>query len=238
MPTVALKGAKGGVGTSLIASNLALMLARSERCLLMDMAPISGGLDLLLGFEPDKGWADLLPVVDELTARHLKLAGVGDDGLSLLAAPAQAVAGDPAPLASNLASHFDWLVFDLAGGWHEKQRALMSLSDVVLLVTTLDPPALRACHRWMAFGRAELELQPQLVVNQWAPGHPVDPKALAESMQAELAAVFPYAPAEVSEQIHYGQPIANSSSANYGRALRRLINWIRRHVSEDSRAAG
>ena len=227
MPVIALRGGKGGVGTSLIAANLAVMLAANGRCLLVDLAPVAGGLDLLLGLEPTKSWSDLLPVANELTERHLKLAtttGAGE--MTLLAAPPQSDFRDPSRLMEALSPHFEWLILDLSSQLAQWQPKLLSSTDRILLVTTLDPPALRASERWLASIPDELNARVDLVVNQWSRNHPVDPKALAASLDIQLGTVVPYSAREVSDQINYGRPIAAGALTGYGRAIKRLVRQL------------
>ncbi|MFP3852716.1 MAG: CpaE family protein [Anaerolineales bacterium] len=228
MTTVTLVGAKGGVGTSLLASNLALRLAAAESCLLVDLAPIAGCADLLLGSEPSKSWADLLPVVEELEDRHLELATTQvNGGLSLLAAPAEAVEGDLKALLKTLDARSDWLIIDSGCAWLQQKFLDRAESEHICLVTTLDPVSLRAAERGL---RAIQQLEKSvihLVVNQWQPEHPVDPKSVAESMGIDLAAVLPFAPKVVADQVHFGRPALRSRNPSYGRAIQRLEQHLR-----------
>jgi MinD superfamily P-loop ATPase len=74
MPILAVTGAKGGCGASLVATNLALALTPYGETLLVDMHVGDAGDDLLLDLSSERSWADLLPVASELTERHLELA--------------------------------------------------------------------------------------------------------------------------------------------------------------------
>ena len=81
--------AKGGVGKSLVASNLGAAFAGLHKLptALIDLSPGLGNADLLLDVEPERTWADLLPVMEGLNARHLELAVTEHaSGLRLLAA--------------------------------------------------------------------------------------------------------------------------------------------------------
>ncbi|MDR1431254.1 MAG: P-loop NTPase [Propionibacteriaceae bacterium] len=56
-PVVALIGGSGGVGTSTFAAALALSAAKKgRRAALVDVDPLGGGIDLLLGVERAEGW--------------------------------------------------------------------------------------------------------------------------------------------------------------------------------------
>jgi Mrp family chromosome partitioning ATPase len=52
----AFMGGSGGVGATTLAAGLAFVAARTQRTMLIDADPRSGGLDLLLGAERTPGW--------------------------------------------------------------------------------------------------------------------------------------------------------------------------------------
>ncbi len=61
MTVIGILSAKGGVGASLVATNLGCVLAGYGQTLLLDLNPGSGADDLLLDLSPQRSWADLLP---------------------------------------------------------------------------------------------------------------------------------------------------------------------------------
>ena len=73
MTVIGILSAKGGVGASLVATNLGCVLAGYGQTLLLDLNPGSGADDLLLNLSPQRSWADLLPVVKEISPKHLQL---------------------------------------------------------------------------------------------------------------------------------------------------------------------
>ena len=82
--------AKGGVGKSLVASNMGAVFAVGHNLptALIDLNAGLGAADLLLDLEPERSWSDLIPVVNELTTQHLNLAITAhESGLHLLACP-------------------------------------------------------------------------------------------------------------------------------------------------------
>jgi pilus assembly protein CpaE len=236
-----LYGSKGGVGTSLLATNLAACLASLGRVSLLDLTPVAGGDDLLLDLEANKSWADLLEVTDELTDRHLDLATTaGSDGLLLLSAPPKRVDDDPVQLIRSIADRFDWLVIDAGsgdsnGGWNV-WKFLLTFSSQCLLVATLDPLSLRATQRWLSISMEVGSTPTDLVVNQWEPEHPVDPATLATSLGVRLAAVLPYSPREAAKQVNYGVPIMRQRPSSYSRSLGRLIARDRDYWLGENRA--
>jgi pilus assembly protein CpaE len=91
--TTIVTGAKGGVGTSTVALNLAVQLAMQtkRRVLLMDLARPFGQISLMLDFEPRFTVLDAFERVDRLDERLLaSMTMRHKTGLDVLAGPLQA----------------------------------------------------------------------------------------------------------------------------------------------------
>ncbi|MEO3785353.1 septum site-determining protein Ssd [Actinocorallia sp. B10E7] len=72
---VAVTGARGGAGASVLATTLALVAARRNlRVLLLDLDPLSAGLDVVLGLERARGtrWPDLARLRGRLSPDALR----------------------------------------------------------------------------------------------------------------------------------------------------------------------
>jgi pilus assembly protein CpaE len=221
VPLVTVLGAKGGSGASLVAINLALALTRYGRTLLVDLHIGDGGDDLLLDLNPEHSWADLLPVAGELTARHLELALMTHtSGLSLLAAPARVPEAGTEhalfALVQALAGPFGWTVLDSSSS--PRLSSWLTLSDVIVLVATADPPALRAAQRRLASFPAEERARVGLVLNQFTRAHPAHPASVAASLECPLLAVFPTDPRAVGFQINFGRPCLLDPQSGFGRS--------------------
>ncbi len=229
MPVVTLLGAKGGVGVSLIATNLGLLLAQRGQCLLLDLHPQTGADDLLLDLSPERSWADLLPVAEELTPRHLELAAtLHPTGLRLLAAPQQPPAQPEKVerLLRALSRSADWLLVDAPPPGDPLTAAALAACDALLLVTTPDPPALRAAHRLAEGLSAPLRARTALVLNQVGRDHPVPPTELATAVGLPLLAALPPDPEAVGNQVHFGRALALDGRATLAREVARLASRL------------
>jgi pilus assembly protein CpaE len=222
VPLVTVLGAKGGCGASLIATNLALALTRYGGTLLVDLHIGDGGDDLLLDLSPERSWADLLPVAGELTERHLELAiRTHSSGLSLLAGPAGAPDAESEQrliaLLQALAGQFEWTVLDSPSS-SPMLSSWLTLSDVIALVATADPPALRAAQRRLASLPSGDRARVRLVLNQFTRAHPAHPSSVAASLECPLLAVFPTDPRAVGFQINFGRPCVLDPQSGFGRS--------------------
>lgn len=229
---VTVLGAKGGCGASLVATNLALALAglAPGRTILADFHVRDGIADLLLDLRAAHSWSDLLPVAGELTSRHLDLVvQTHASGLHLLAGPAGAPAGDWPPACSvllrNLADAFEWIVLDSSTSL-AAVSAWCDRAEVILLVATADPPALRGAQRLLASLRPKDRQRAHLVLNQFGRSHPADPASVAQSLPCRLLEVLPTDPRGVGFQIHFGRPCVLDETSPFGRAVTRMAKAL------------
>lgn len=140
---VTLVGGSGGVGTSTCAAAVAVAAARSHlECVLVDLDPIGGGLDLIMGAELDPGWrwprlAGARGHLGDLTSDLLHIEGV--DVLSMGRGPQPEVGVDQvtAVLGAMVRSHA-LTVVDLPRWVTPGAAEVIRRSDLVVMLTRTD----------------------------------------------------------------------------------------------------
>lgn len=226
MPVVAIASAKGGCGASLVATNLGVALAGQAECLLIDLHAVAGADDLLLDLHPIHSWADLLPVAGEVTQHHLELTlCVHTSGLRLLASPTAPVVSAPEQrldLLRSLACRFPWVLLDAPTG----ELADLGACDVLILVSTCDPPALRSAQRALALLPPGSRSRAWLVLNQVGRSQPAQPGAIADGLGLPLLANLPPDPRAVGYQVHFGQPCVHQARSSLGRGIEQLASRL------------
>ena len=145
--TIAVFGAKGGVGKSTIATNLGVALGSrlGQSVVLVDADNSFGDVSAMLDLKPERSIIDLLRDVDtvergavtDYLARH-------DSGLWVLAAPRESllwrsVAPDRFRKVINLLTRrFDVVLIDTAGVLSDLSLAALEEANMVLWVTSSD----------------------------------------------------------------------------------------------------
>jgi pilus assembly protein CpaE len=154
--TVAVYSPKGGVGTTTVATNIAIAAVanRPDRVILVDFALQFGGVATLLDLDPKQTLADV--VRDESSLREPELlrtyAMRHDSGLHVLAAPAapeDAESIKPAHIALILATlleGYDMVVVDAGSTLDERVLTIFEAVENVVLVLTPEIAALKAMH--------------------------------------------------------------------------------------------
>ncbi len=142
---------KGGVGKSLIATNLAVALADAgNNVCLIDLDVNNGDVAIMLQLNPTRNVNDLVAfngIVDEGAVTSLSTPY--SSKLSVIAAPVhidspdQATADDIGRLLDAAKPMFDYIVVDTSGVFDDNSLAALDRSDRIVLVGTLDIPALK-----------------------------------------------------------------------------------------------
>ncbi len=144
---ITLFGAKGGRGTTVIAMNLAVALARSSGSpvVAVDLDLQAGDLSLLLSLKPSYTIYDAVSNMDRVDALFLKsLLCDHPSGVSLLAAPQRIEESDRilplqiSQLLSLLKASFPYVVVDTAPAYDERNLAALDAADELLLVAAPD----------------------------------------------------------------------------------------------------
>lgn len=154
---ISFVGAKGGVGTTTIATHLALDVVRTvpgHKVCLLDLDLEKGDVAGILEVRHRASIADVAKVSEDLSVQAVGDAVVvHESGLRLLLSPADVrdvEAVHPRSLREVLAvlrQEFDLVVVDAGSHVTPVQATVVELADEVVLVTTPDVLALRALRR-------------------------------------------------------------------------------------------
>lgn len=149
-PLLAVLGAKGGVGATFVATQLAVALCSNhEPTALLDLAQPVGDAGLQLDLVPPHCLARAAQETAALDATFLRtLLCAHPSGVQLLSATERAEdaellrASTVERALALLRADFDWVVVDLGRGWNEGSVRALDFASHVLLVTQADLPAL------------------------------------------------------------------------------------------------
>ncbi len=219
-----LLGAKGGVGTSLVASNIGILLAREGSSLLLDLHFGSGCDDLLLGIGAKHSWLDLVPVANEINDQHLGIVlSYHRSGLCLIAAahrsPSSIDDNALVHLIRSLRRRFEHVIIDPPAGMSKMTQIAMRAADASILVSCPDPPALRGAKRIAESISCHHVNKTGLVINQLDRHHPVRPTKIASAIGLPLIGTIPRDPTAVGFQVNYGEACVEQRGSVFRRAI-------------------
>ncbi|GHA13494.1 septum formation initiator [Streptomyces tauricus] len=182
---VTVTGAKGGVGATVTAVQLALAAQASGRSVaLLDLDLQSGDVASYLDVQFRRSIADLAAISD-INPRVLQDAVyTHDTGLGLLLAPAEGERGEEITdrvarqVLGALRSRYDLVVVDCGAQLNAANAAAVELADQALLLVTPDVVAVRAAKRMVRmWDRLQIRKaeETRTVVNRFARGTEIQP---------------------------------------------------------------
>jgi pilus assembly protein CpaE len=228
--TVAVVGAKGGVGVSTLAHNLAWTIGREQ-----DTATVIADLDIAFGTaslnfnqDPPQGIAEAVFAPDRLDSNLLdRLLSKCSDNLSLLAAPATldrtTDLAEPAfdHLLDLLRTAVPCVVLDVPHQWTAWSRRLMISADEILIVASPELAALRNTKNLLTLLQQHRpnDRKPRIILN--GVGVPKRPEIaaaeFAKSLDTTITASIPFDAALFGTAANNGQMIgevqANAKAA-------------------------
>ena len=208
---------KGGTGTTFIATNVAA--AMQKPTVLLDLNLQAGDLGLFLGVEPKFSIADLVEnherVDDTLLRSYLTPHSAN---LSLLAAPREADSADDIKaenvfqVLEMLRERFEYVVIDPQHTFDSITLASLDQSDEILLVLTLDIPAIRSTQRALqifdrlGYPRHKLHV----VVNRFSKQIDLDLRQVERFLGERVAGYVQSDYKTAVNSINLGQPLVES----------------------------
>jgi pilus assembly protein CpaE len=224
---IAVIGAKGGIGASTVAHNVAWAVARE---LQLDTVVV----DLDLGFgtagldynqDPPQGVADAVFSPDRIDNAFIdRLLSKCTDHLSLLAAPAtldrvydfSAEAFDP--IVDSLRATVPCVVLDVPHQWSGWTKKALIGADDILIVAGPDLANLRNTKNLLDLLKAARpnDRRPRYCLNQigMAKRPEIKPGDFAKALDDEAAAIIPFEPQVFGTAANNGQMIAELSSSH------------------------
>ena len=240
---ISLLAPSGGSGSSTVAVNVAVVLAREHKsCALLDLKLEGGDLAPLLDLKPTHTLADLCQNAARMDRLMLEGSLVRhDSGIHLLSPPHNfadiaAVNSEGVRQALNFArAAFPYVVADHGCSFREEQTPVLRQADVVLLVLRLDIPSLLNTRRTLT----QLERlgvngdRVHLVVNRY--GQPKElPAAKAEkALGVKIFHYVPDDPKTINRATNSGIPaVLDAPSARISRSFVQLAVSINGHHAQ------
>jgi pilus assembly protein CpaE len=217
--TLVFFGAKGGAGTTTIAVNCAVELARlSKRAtIIVDLKPGLGEVALFLGIRPRYSVLDAIDNLHRLDREFLREIVVKHkSGLDILAGsdhfdrPGASDAPGIEELFRLLTRQYEYLVVDAGSQINACTVATLYTADQMFLVANPDVPSIRNAQRLLERVR-ELGAcgeRVRLLLNRAAEPYPIPPKQIETALGHPIHHTFRSDYKTVSTALNSGVPLA------------------------------
>ncbi len=218
---VAVFGAKGGVGTSSVAANLAIALRQQRPDIAVAMVDGNtefGDLTVLLNLTANRTIIDLLSA-EELDPQFIQEMFIShSSGIQVIpgSPPTESELVSPRQikrLIGALREQFDWVIFDTRPTFGEPILTILDDADAVVLVTTPEIPAIRNARLFfevtdrLDYGKDKVKL----VVNKHEPQGAVSSQAIQNSIKHPIAVELPRDDRLAGTAIQQGMPVTISN---------------------------
>jgi pilus assembly protein CpaE len=246
---ITVMSAKGGSGKTVMATNLAMMIAMNNdptRVVVVDADLQFGDVCLVLQLEPKLTVVNAAQEIHRLDEALLdSLLTKHPTGLSVLAAPLEPAFADEISTAAmvevlgKLRNMFDFVIVDTASLLDELLLSLLERADDVLFVVDMDLPSVKNAKlaletlRLLKFPSAKI----QLVLNRSNAKARLDEKEIEKSLKMKISATVPsdgLVPASVNE----GRPVVESApKSKVAKGFESVYRLLAGDTSDSSRAS-
>jgi pilus assembly protein CpaE len=218
---ITIVSAKGGVGKSIIATNLALVLNRPHpgSVVLIDLSLQFGDIAALLAITPDGSIAEFAASDAGMTDRHViqQSLSLGPQGLTVLAAPPSPELADYVTtahlrsLVAELRSTFELVVADTTSQLSEITLEALENSDHIVLVTDFSVTSVKNTRLIMSV-IGVLQVDPERIIvvanHRDAPlAGGMDRARIEDFLHHPVAAEIPHDATAIGGSVSSGVPV-------------------------------
>jgi pilus assembly protein CpaE len=230
-------GAKGGVGATTLAANLAIELHRAthKRCVLLDFGRPLGQATLLLDIQPSFSLRDAAENLDRLDGHFFNgLLSHHKSGLELLAGTShpeewQKISAAALVRIVNVAqSSAEIALVDCGTHYSEEFAPLLREAAGVLLVSEANLASLWALQRHVdaLAGLGVRRDQFRIVLNRWRRADDEAVQAVEKNMKLLVFARIPNDFRQASEAMNQGAPLVGSHNSAIAARYRELASQL------------
>ncbi len=217
---ISIFGSKGGVGTTTVAVNLAVSIAKQQAIpsvVLLDMNIIFGEVPIFLDMSPKHHWGDITKNIDRLDEFFLSnILTKHDSGVHILPSP-KYLSDYPPPtppvmetLLNLIKENFEYVIIDLGQSINETALRILQNSDLIQIVTIQTLPCLSNTNRlikiFLEYGHTNAD-NLGIILNRYYKKGMVSIESAEEGIGRKMSWVIPNDYLTTMSAINSGQPL-------------------------------
>lgn len=243
--TLVFFGAKGGAGTTTVAVNCGVELARLSKrsTVIVDLKPGLGEVGLFLGVRPRFTIIDAIDNLHRLDREFLKeLVIKHKSGLEILGGsdqfdrPGAQDGGAIEELFRLLARQYEYILVDAGSQINSCSVAALYTADQMFLVANPDVPSVRNAQRLLDRVRqlGACGERVRVLLNRAAEPYPIPPKQIEGALGHPIHHTFPSDYKTVSTALNSGVPLALTGNSDMATQFDRFTRRILDPSAEDT----
>lgn len=230
---------KGGIGKTSLATNLALELAKitKENTALIDLNFQTGDITTFLDLKPSFNISYMLENIDKINETFLlsTLERYKRTNLYVLADPPYFKQADTikpvqiTKLFDTLKDTFSYIVVDVEASFEGKNISALDNSDIILLVTVANLPALRNTQRCLElFDKLGYDKdKTKIVVNRYMENDEIKEEDVKKVLSRDIFWKVPNNYFAIMSAINKGIPVSEiNTSTNVAQSYRELAKYM------------
>jgi Flp pilus assembly CpaE family ATPase/CheY-like chemotaxis protein len=235
---IVLYGGKGGVGKSVIATNLACGIAKEvgARVALVDLDLQFGDLGVLLNLPQSQSIIDVIENIDQADVQYISdIMAEGPGGVRVLTtAPSPELADLVSPdhvqrILATLRTSYDFVVVDTSSHLGDITLSALDAASRILLITALSIPAVKNAKLALRLFET-LNIPPQqitLVLNRCEAHTEFNKESIESHLKFPIAVQLPHDPRTVVNSINRGMPfVVSNPEAEASQRIRQLVSLL------------
>jgi pilus assembly protein CpaE len=235
---------KGGGGATTVAVNLAVTLNNEETPVAIVDANLQfGDVAVFMNEQVRNSVLDLAPRVDELETDVVREVMINHtaSGVKILAAPtrpeyAENVTGEQfAKVLKFLRSMYSYIVVDASSTLTDVVLAAMDVSDLVILLTTQEIPAIKNARLYLDLAEV-LNIHKRrilFVMNRFDKRIGIMPEKVGESFKHEVVAVIPFEDRVIIPSVNRGVPfMLGDRTRPVAKSILAIAEVVRQRINE------
>ena len=235
---------KGGTGATTLAVNLAITLQSEDApVLIVDGNLQFGDVAVFMNEQVRNSVLELAPRVDELDPDVVDEVIISHkaSGVQILAAPTRPEYADKVTpeqfkkLLEYMRTMFHYIVVDTSSGLSDIVLAAMDVSDLIILITTQEIPAIKSARQFLDVAEVmNIDINRILfVMNRFDRRIGILPEKISESFKHRIVAVLPFDERVVIPSVNRGIPfMLGDRSKPISKGFLALEGVVRRRLSE------
>lgn len=240
---ITLYSAKGGVGCTMLATNLALGLHTEETpAVLVDASLQFGDVSVFMNLQAKTSMIDLTTRADELDTEYIHdVLMIHESGLKVLPAPQRPEMADEVradqvrKVLAFLKNQFAYTIVDTSSTMDDVSLAVLDTSDLLVTVATPEIPAIKDLRLLMDLLSVLDYPRDQVffALNKVDRKTGISAEAIAENLKREIDVQIPLEEQVVGQSINRGVPVLMGDKSKVpARNLLDLVGTIRQKLVE------